>query len=158
MKLKLQTFTGRKMEVDLGDDPDVERTIDLTRDMIEEQFGIPAYRIVLMFEGEKLLQLDALLEDYNVDDGDLLWVIVDTRAKKPRRKKKRGKKGEAISSQLPAVPIGVGDPTKGTHCRSSDKFGEPRCDPESSSALGGEFPTIKKLHDLQRKPAHPVYA
>ena len=90
MKLKLQTFTGRKMQVDLGDDPDVERTIDFTRDMIEEQFGIPAYRIVLMFEGEKLLQLDALLEDYNVDDGDLLWVIVDTRAKKPRRKEKRG--------------------------------------------------------------------
>ena len=90
--------------LDLGDDPDVERTIDFTRDCIEEQFGIPAYRIVLMFEGEKLLQLDALLEDYNVDDGDSLWVIVDTRAKKPRRKKKRGKKGEMVPSQAPAVP------------------------------------------------------
>ena len=35
MRLHIKTFNGRRMEVDLGTDPDVERSIDFTKEAIE---------------------------------------------------------------------------------------------------------------------------
>jgi hypothetical protein len=112
MKVNVKTMAGRKFEVDLGDedDDDVDLTLNLIKDKIQEQQEIPSWRQTLVFDGKKMLEDDTPLADYFVVDGSQLFLMVNTNLKKaPQNWKLKKMQSVKKPAHLPPAPLPVND-------------------------------------------------